>query len=182
MRKIVLALVATLVLLSTFTIGVSAHSVQRAHASVHSVQKAHVVESVQKVLITPNASGGGCSQYRTNGNKDISVKACINYSYPYLDADGYASFYLRSGHGGVSACSVKVVVYRANDNRLIDNSYTTNCVNAAARNTFGAHFGPDSVFVLSTGFSYYCYLIIKLYYVDSIYSSALSPDSPNENL
>jgi len=167
MRKLVFALAMTLCLLSTFTIG----------ASAHTVQQVYTVQSIQKFLITPHVSGGGCSGYRINDTKDISVEACISYAYPYLEPDRYVSFLQRTGHGGVSSCTVKIVVYRTSGS-LVDNSYVQNCAVQASRNTFGAHFGPDSIFDLATNTSYYCYLIVKLLYTDTIASSALSPDSP----
>ena len=121
MRKLVFALVISLTLLSTFTIGASAHSA--IGASARSAQKSQnvLVFKSPVMKITPNSSGGGCSQYRTNATQDISVKACISYTYPYLYPDSYASFFQHQA-GGVNACSVQFFVYRS-DGYVVDNQY-----------------------------------------------------------
>lgn len=63
MRKIILALVMTLALLSTFTIG----------ASAHAVQKLHVAQGANTSTVHSNASGGYCRD-----SSDGRIRACVS--------------------------------------------------------------------------------------------------------
>lgn len=151
MRKVTLALTLALCLVSTFTFGVSAHTVQ------------HVLRTVYPNELTPNSTGGGCSGYKKSPLDDIEVDACISYSTGYVRPDGYANFKpLVSQYGQVSSCETAISLYDASIDTLINSSPLYDCTNAAIRRYTSVHY-YGITYKTNSG-RYYSYMFATIHY------------------
>lgn len=174
MRKLIPSLVVALILAFTFVSGASAHTKlapQTNQRAQHSPGGA-----------TPNATGGGCSSWNTNGTGDITAKACISYAYPYLEPDGYASFHLLNGsnqHGGPSSCRFRLQVYEGTS-FLEQADY--NCAVAAATHQQDAHYGPLSIYATGGGVTYYSIVQVRVQYADGYTTYCYPNASPGVTL
>jgi len=168
MCKTALLLAATLCLVSTFAFS----------TSTHAAQLSSMVRSPSPSGTVRLATGGGCSSISTNGTGDISASSCISYASPYLQPDGYASFYKLSGsnqHGGPSSCRFRLQVYEGTS-FLAQADY--NCAVAAASYQQNAHYGPLSVFATAAGVSYYSIAQVRVQYADGFTTNCYTNASP----
>ncbi len=164
MQKLIFGLVMSLVLLSTFTVGASAHSARAPSTSFHTHS------SVQ-----PLASGGGCGSWSVGGQyHDIGSKACINYSWPVVQADGYVSFYPPRGKT-VTSCTVTPSIIDANSLFSIA-SKGFGCVDDAQNGGQNYGYGPTTIVKYSG--KYYSSLAVVLKYSDGSVSMRYSNLSP----
>lgn len=163
MRKLIFAVVMSLALLSTFTIGASAHSAIAVHRVSH---------------VVPLSTGGGCDP---NPKKSFSgdlqnMRACISETdLEILKPDAYVDFYTANIHGGISSCEAGVSLFDTSGN-LITAGPKIDCMKQAVSNTKNAHFiGYYETF--TTG-SYYSYAFVTVYYNNGG-SSTVASRSPN---
>lgn len=172
MRKLIPSLVAAFLLAFTFAFtfvsGASAQTIQASQTSQYAqLPSGHA---------SPDASGGGCGSWHTNGTGDITAKACISYAYPYLQPDGYASFKKLSNHGNIQNCRFRLTVY---ENGSFYTRIDYNCTVAAAQNQQNAHFGPLSIFVTGSS-SWYSTVQVTLDYQDGFITNCYPPRSPTQ--
>ncbi len=126
MRKVILALVTALCLLSTFTIGASAHTITTS-TSAHTILSPHKLH--------PRESGGGCGNEYTSSGGDISASSCISLDGDTLIGDAYLTFRPLSPYGAVDGCTVQLVIpgYQG--------VLQQNCTQSAINRATDAHFG-----------------------------------------
>ncbi len=138
-----------------------------AHAASMS---SHTRSSVQ-----PRASGGGCGSWSVGGQyRDIGSKACINYSWPVVQGDGYVSFYPPRGKT-VTSCTVTPSIIDANSGRSIA-SKDFGCVDDAQNGGQNYGYGPTTIVEYSG--KYYSSLAVVLKYSDGSVSMRYSYTSP----
>jgi len=122
MRKLIFALAMTLCLLSTFTIGASAHTTSVPHR------------------IRPNATGGGCGDQFTSSQGDISASSCIGLDqFDTLNGDAYVTFRPLSPYGVVDGCIVQMLIL--SNHGQYPGLLQQNCTAAAINRATDAHFG-----------------------------------------
>lgn len=149
MRKLIFALVMTLTLLSTFTIGASAHTAP----SLHSTR--------------PQVATGGCESARS-ARGDLIASSCINRSGNNLNGDAYVTFQPQFPLGYIEGCYVQVIILGPTG-QVGYQQFA--CAYQASNSEQGVHFGPITASGWTSGATYTTRVNIKLTYSAGAYST-----------
>lgn len=150
MRKLIFALVMTLTLLSTFTIGASAHT---APSSLYSIR--------------PQVDTGGCeSAGSTRG--DFTAASCINRSGNTLQGDAYVTWRPIFPLGRIAGCYVQIIILGPTG-QVGYRQFA--CAYEASNSETNFHYGPIPASGWTSGSTYTTRVNVKLTYSAGAYST-----------